>query len=55
MLEWSWNVEHTPAVAFTASADVWSTAIVTEIGTTLCGNGVRKDFNFNFTLIKEIF
>ena len=53
MLEWSEKTENTPAVAFTELADIWSTAIGTEIGTTLCGNGVGKDFNF--TLIKEIF
>ena len=38
-------VDQSPAVAFTAFADVWPRATETEIGAALCAIGVRRNFD----------
>ena len=37
-------MDQSPAVAFTAFAETWPSAIETEIGVTLCAIGAGKDF-----------
>ena len=41
-------MDHPPAVAFTAFADVWPRDTETEIGAALCAINVEEDFHFGF-------
>ena len=44
-------MDQSPAVAFTAFADVWPRATETDIGAVLCDIGAGKDFDFFLTNI----